>query len=459
VIRTVSSSRATTSLVRRARHALPLLALILAASPAAAATWSPAQIVSVPGTDAHDPRVGLDGAGGAVVVWRSGEGGVAAAGHRHGAPAWSAPVGLWAGGEPLHDLRLAVGPRGDAVAAWIREIAPDGAVAMAAIRRPGGGWQPPREIGPAAKWAARLAVAVDRRGRAAVVWHGPRRGGGATLVASRRASGAAVFGAPVVLSPRAAERREPLLVLDRAGRATAIWTDARSGEAAPRVVAATTGAGRTGWSAPVRLSEAGRNAVLGGTAPVAPDGRLLVTWSGEPGGVHARVRSADGRWGRPDLVVPDGAARPVAGGFDRELRPVLMWRTGPHTFRSVRGPRGWTAGRRTPVRATADPAIATGAGGAMLAVWQRTDRPDEVAPLVGARRADGRWTPPRPLAGPVDNGVIPCPPTGACLTVVRYLPRQQDVAIGPDGAAVAVWTMPEGDHTQVQAAVSAVPIS
>jgi hypothetical protein len=135
--------------VRRTRLALPLLALALAATPAGAATWSAPQSLSVPGAPAGDPRVGVDGAGGAVAIWRGGDGTVQAAGGPAGADGWGAPTTLWSSEAAVGELHLAVGPRGHAVAAWIRHDGEGGSVTMAAIRSRGGRWLPVQEVGRA----------------------------------------------------------------------------------------------------------------------------------------------------------------------------------------------------------------------------------------------------------------------------------------------------------------------
>jgi hypothetical protein len=81
-----------------------------------------------------------------------------------------------------------------------------------------------------------------------------------------------------------------------------------------------------------------------------------------------------------------------------------------------------------------DPQLRVGAGGQAIAVWRRYDGSDYR--IQAAERApSGSWSPPVDLSAPGESAEEP------------------EIAVGPQGTAVAVWQRSNGTNTIVQAAV------
>lgn len=77
------------------------------------------------------------------------------------AGAWLAPVDLSASEANASGARVAVNPRGDAVAVW------SAGVVQSAVRVAGGAWQPPVDLSAP---DGVPHVAIDARGNAIAVW-------------------------------------------------------------------------------------------------------------------------------------------------------------------------------------------------------------------------------------------------------------------------------------------------
>lgn len=188
-----------------------------------AGRWSPPSLLSPPRDTALNPKVALNDAGAAVVIWR-------------GTPTGSLPVVLEAairpaggrfgrahriGGEVSGATRVAIGASGEAVAIWSNRDA-----LFASARRPGGDFGRPQALSTSGFGPA---VGVDGAGNALAVW---TRSDGTTLflhAARRPARG--VFGRGVDLASVGADcflHRCPVggeasIAVDARGDATAVW--------------------------------------------------------------------------------------------------------------------------------------------------------------------------------------------------------------------------------------------
>jgi len=297
--------------------------VVQAAMRPAGGTWSAPQDLSLAARAALTPRVAVDAAGDAVVVWVDLQGldeAIQAATLPAGG-AWSPPEDLSPAGsgdrEGVLDPRVAVAPSGQAVAVWTHTTAV--ASEIAASSRPAGGqWSAPQTLSQADQAAVTAQVAVDDAGDTVAAWtrfDGQQRRFEAQA-AERTPDG--VWSLPEPLSSPAQAPFEgsqrPRVALDPTGRATAAWIQTTGDGAA--VMSAERAGGA--WSVPVAvaggLGEAGALRLA-----AQPTGGAVATWTTSGAGgrvVEAAVRDAGGAWAAPAPLSAAGAAAPslASGG-------------------------------------------------------------------------------------------------------------------------------------------------
>lgn len=228
----------------------------------------------------------------------------------------------------------------------------------------------------------------------------------------------------------AAGADEPRIVIDAAGRATAIWRQLDTGASRRSVWTSHRPAGGR-WSPPALLENSDHDV---GDAALAVDpasGRTMAIWwelAGSSAEVHARAGDGDGRWSASARIGAQGrnAAR-LHVGLDAAGSAVAMWNQTDTTSRnSIWANRysasgGWGSALRVADDGAQDldPSLAVSADGSAVVVWSR------LGSGIWASRAaaGGAWgTPVRLAAGLINVDV------GA--------PR---VAADANGNAVAVW--------------------
>jgi hypothetical protein len=200
---------------------------------------------------------------------------------------WAAPRELSAAGGLANDPAVAVGPDGDALAAWRMQVGDRGHRIETAETTPSGTWSARRAAGPDAvtprgvmrppgPTLTSTSVAVGPAGDAAVAW-AERGGGRDRALAARRTGGR--WSAPVALSGRG-DSGWPQVAFDGTGRALAVWEQLDGVRLGLR--------GATlppGGRAPVccaRLTAEGDEPAAPRVAP-APAG-LLAVWNGSDDG-------------------------------------------------------------------------------------------------------------------------------------------------------------------------------
>jgi hypothetical protein len=248
-------------------------------------------------------------------------------------------------------------------------------------------WLSPVNLSTAGRDAQLPEVAMDDAGDAVVVWQRPD-GTNLRVQAVTRSAGSG-FSAPVNLSTAGRDAEDPEVAMDEDGDAVAVWS--RFDGSDFRVQAVTRSAGG-GFSVPVNLSAAGEDGIL---PQVAMDkvGNAVVVWR-RFDGANIRVQAA---------------TRPAGGAF-----------SGPVNL-SPAGEDGFT------------PAVAMGETGDAVAAWGHFDGPDSRV-QVATRPAGGAFS------GPVDI---------SAAGVDAFTPA---VAMDQDGDAVAVWTRDNGANRRVQTA-------
>jgi hypothetical protein len=339
--------------------------------------------------------------------------------------------------------QLAVGARGDALAAWSkdddlvpRQRSDTAAMVFASVRRPGQRFARARRVSDPGAGMRTFAIAVGARGDGAVVWQPDTVAAAHLRVRLLRRRGG--FGASIAL-PGSVAGGDPVAAIDPQGRLLVAWL--RPGrDGCGRLVMAIVVArsGRPGR--PRRVSERCAHATLV-RAALARDGTGAVAWRSE-GSRSAHSNSlvrvspfAGGRLRAPRTV--SGAPRIgatlalAAGGH----RLVAVWRDGGAGRRGIRGRvlvaaiRGRRIARPLTVSSSARPMLgdvraAMNAHDAAIVGWAQA-RHLEYEPYTSShvairRGARGRFAAP--------------------TTLVRNLdPHELGVALDRSGRAVAVY--------------------
>jgi hypothetical protein len=278
-----------------------------AATRPAGGDWSAPADLEIPGEgDAFYPQVSIDADGDAIAVWGRqilGEDVIHAA-TRPANGSWSAPEDLSTAGDNAREPEVAMNAAGTAVAAWSIM----GGGVQAAVRSPSGAWSAPEQVSALGQSAADPALAIDSNGNAFAIWQGPGTSGQVLRAAVRPPGGG---WSP---SKEVSAEEEGFISYDLEAHASAgvvaTWTR-KLGPMAYGVQAAVRPPGG-GWSEPEDLSAAGENAGL-------PDlefdgaGNAIAIWGREVGVNDYVVQGAGYDFTGPrldDLRIPaTGTAR------------------------------------------------------------------------------------------------------------------------------------------------------
>lgn len=421
--------------------ALLLVAAALPGSASAAPTWLAPTSLSVPENDSKDPQLGVDRDGDTVAVWSAfdGTGNVVQAAERPAGGRWSSPLTISAPGAEAGEPRLAVDAAGDAVAVWQNDDGTDEVIE--AVSRPAGGaWGAPIAISADGRDAESPAVAIDPAGDAVAVWR--RYDGADEIVEASTRSAGGVWQTAIEVSEAGENAYRPQVAIDGSGDAVAVWD--RSDGVHTIVQAASRPAGGS-WGAVTNLSASGESAVEARVA-IDPAGDAVAIWQRSNGSVdvvQAAGRSPAGIWQQPpeDLsesakdssypeVAIDGAGDAVAvwealeGGGHYVIQSAD--RTAGRTWQApvdLSPPNGYAGEGR----------IAVDAAGDAVAAWEFYEGTHNIA-VAAARPAGGAWG------------------AGAHLTAPGSEANELQVAVDPDGDAVAAWSLSEGSLPVVQAA-------
>ncbi len=286
-------------------------------------------------------------------------------------------------------------------------------------------------------------LAIDPAGDTVAVWS---RYDGTHLIvqAARRPSGGA-WSAPASLSAPGRDAREAQVAVDDAGFAVAIWS---RNNGSRTVIQASFSSPAGGWSAPVDLSDPEWSAEAPQVA-VGPTGEAVAVWS-RYDGTHDRIQAATGSpggaWSAPaDLSAVGRNATEPQVAVDAGGGAVALWaRHDGSAFiaQSATRPAGGVWGDAEDLSATGHsaegPRLAVDPGGDTVAVWSRSDGTDERVQSA-ARQSGGAWSAPVELSPAGTNGADP------------------EVALAPDGEAVAVWSRSGlGPNSIIQAATGRI---
>jgi PKD domain len=301
-------------------------------------------------------------------------------------------------------------------------------------------WAAPAWLAPADVSTSGLAddpiVAADSQGDMTAVWL-DSDGVHASVMASVRQAGAA-WPTPVELSSIDQTADDLSLAVDPQGDATAVWV--REDATGETVQAAARPAGGV-WESPVDVTTA--QDAEDPEVAVDSHGDVIAVWDIDNGTniVQAAVRPAGGGWQAPvDLSsrTADGDHPQVA--FDANGNATAVWQLREGTSEVVQAATRPTGGAwQAPVDLTvpgqyAGPNLAINPAGDAIAAWNRYDGTNFI--IQAAVR-------------PADSGVWQSP---ADLSAAGSSSFQSQVAIDPQGDAIAVW-LNNGTYAIVQAAV------
>lgn len=286
----------------------------------AGGTFSAPVDLSAAGLSGPLPRVAIDGAGNATVVWtQAGPAGTTVqVATRPAGGSWAPAADL----SPADDAgsgRVATNGSGETIAVWTQADAANNTIVQASVRPVGGAFEAPADLSAAGRDAVDPHVAIDAAGHAVAVWS---RFDGSTRVvqtASRPAGGA--FGTPAGLSLAGGDARDPSVVANPAGDIVAAW---QRSDGADTIVQAAVHRAGTGFGAISDLSAPGRDAV----APqlgIDADGDAIAAWQ-RSDGTNTVVQAAGYDGAGPQLRglnVPGTATRGTAATYS--LSPLDVW--------------------------------------------------------------------------------------------------------------------------------------
>lgn len=152
----------------------------------------------------------------------------------------------------------------------------------------------PHAISPAGRFEDDTTVALDRVGRATVIWDQSANGdfSGGAIQEATRSAGSRVFAAPRAISPVGAT--DPSLAVADNGDATAIWSAGDQSGAPTRGLQATIrGAGKTSFAAVQQLVPATAVVFAPISTASSADGKTVAVWSqSNPRSINSAVVQA-----------------------------------------------------------------------------------------------------------------------------------------------------------------------
>lgn len=399
------------------------------------------------------PDVAVDAQDEATAIWinwaeHEGEQEFLEAATRPAGGAWSAPVRISTGaGQPLQP-KVVVDPAGDAAVVWFEYGSKE--IVYAATRPAGGAWSQPVPLSDVNGYSAEPDITIDPQGNATAVWTtGPQNQLGVVQAATRPAGGA--WSQPVTLSDESVVASAPHVVADPQGDLTAVW-DVGGDEGV--IQSKTRPAGSEWDSAAVDVSA---EASLSSNPQIATDaqGDVVAVWQQKDihaaSGFHYYVqtaRLASGSWSAPLTISrEDGLAMNPELAVDPDGNVTVVWEWGPLATGTASGLQTRSGGSDgswgaigyveaspgavlepgpSDVQLVADPQ------GDVAAVWEGWSAPNYIV-RTARRSAAGTWSSPLTLS------------TGNTL-----FPR---IAVDPQGTVTAVWSGLNGTNRAVRSRV------
>lgn len=357
-------------------------------------TWGAPALL--PGSlGAGEVEVAFDGRGGAVAVWTRGR--EVRAARRTTSGEWSAPERLHRtaagrrGTRPGY-LQLAVNHRGRAVVAWETvDDDRDGVYArsrvQAVVGTAAGAWTRARRLSTRGVEGIRPEVALDRAGRATVVWADLLDRRWRVMAASRAVR--ETWSDARVLSRRREQAGPPQVTGLPGGDLAVAWGFVARGSTGIRV---RRWSRTTGWSRAVTSDWAvGRRGGGWTDVAMAGDGKVTVVWTGGAGAVWAADLDASDAWTRARVAPPGSVFYGLEVVVNQKGDTVVGWTSvdnGHHPVQAAYRSHAGSWGEPVDISAARGdswgPASVLEGDGDAVAVWSRgTDA--EFSSLVRSR--------------------------------------------------------------------------
>lgn len=268
--------------------------------------------LSTAGKKALSPAVAMNDRGDTVVAWTRGEGsdGVVQASYRPAGGSFGAPVSLSPGGESATAPRVAIDDAGDATVIWDRNNGGHELVEQATRPAATGNFSKAAVLSNEAESAIQPFVAMNAEGDTAVTWAASNGAAHVVQVAVRPAGG--TFDKAVSVSSEVANAMFPQVALDGRGDPGVVWTLEFGGNLIVQYAARTS----SGTFQPVQ------DLAFESWAPsIAEDpvGDTLVSYGNALSySAFAILRLAGGRFGEPQEVSPTGQTVSPNGESDEQ---------------------------------------------------------------------------------------------------------------------------------------------
>jgi hypothetical protein len=302
-------------------------ARVQAAYRPAGGSFGAPQTLSAAGYEAREPRVAMNAAGEAVIVWSLGSGlseeaqAVSAA----SGGVFGAAQDLTGFTEAASLPQVALDSHGDAIAVWEGW---DGAnIRIQETSRPAGGsFGAPEFLSAAGNNAGTPQITFDSSGNALAVW---RFDGSpaSTIQSDYRPDGGPFSAAQTVSTPSSAPAQAPQAAFDAQGDGIVAWQQSDGSE--PRIYTSVRTPGSSGsFDAPGTLDPGGQEAY---EPSVAGDGLsgTIVSWktfNGATNSTQAAVRPAGGSFGPASTLSATGPQESVPQiGVDAQGNGIAIW--------------------------------------------------------------------------------------------------------------------------------------
>ena len=283
-------------------------------------------------------------------------------------------------------------PQGNAIAVWKR-FTGSGSIIESTVRPSRtGAWQTPVSLSEEGQTASYPEIAIDPQGNAIAVWVHTHLSESVVEAAVRPASSGA-WQAPIALSTGGQSIGEPDVAVDAQGNALVVWPQLGVTET---IQAAVRPAGDGVWQAPVAVSTPGENAILPKVA-IDPQGDAVVVWTSNNGG--NRIVEATSKHGSSGIW----------------QAPVAL---------------------SSPTEGASEPEVAIDSQGDAVAIWQSSNGANEIIDSASMSAGNGAWQSPIPVS----------------ISATSLIGEFPQIAMNPQGDAVAVWDQSNGSDYVVQAA-------
>jgi hypothetical protein len=225
---------------------------------------------------------------------------------------------------------VAMNRRGDILVAWARRRNGEDTVeeVQARIRSAGGGWGPVQTLGTTDVYPPHelsgpfMDAGIDDAGNAIIVW--PETTTDVTVVRAAQRAAGADFGSAVTLSPPGQDvQNDPRVAMSGSGRTIVVWSTAGpAGRVQYRSRRRTTG------FSPVTDLTGGNYAAESARAAINDAGAAIVVWGGgDPAPLRARVRAAGKGIFGPERVLSSSNNSPANAevAIDPQGRATAAW--------------------------------------------------------------------------------------------------------------------------------------